>query len=1445
MAIIYSYPTVAPTADDLVLGTDVNQPDKPTKNFSIQSIVDLVQGTATGLAAVLLLSNDAGQQAAINFTNVQGTGTFTAGSFVDGTMSITGGVGAGFTSFESTSFTGKLDAASFNQDNIRTLGTLTSLKVGNATPAITSIVTVFTNPGDNVKLATTKAIVDYIATKPNPETLAETLANGDVSGGANNIVMQGAISNITFQDSNAGGTKGKALFGTSEDLEIHHDGTDSFVTDLSTGDLRLRSDNAVKIQASTGGNALATFTKTAGVDLYFNNVKKFETLSTGATITGVTTSTGVFRGPNGTTTLPTYGFTSDGNTGMYGNGNGEVKLTSNGNSWYIFGNASAVFSNDPNITGTPSLLFQSDTFTTTTTLLKTPMTRFVKSTDPSDPATTPATTGMFAANLQVDTMVPTVLAVKTYADTVAGAKTLDYEGDATGPFALNLTDDDFKIAGGTNIGTVATTVAANVGTLTVNLDDSISLTGSVTANTGGGALAFSDGTFSGAAGTYTGGVSIESDLFVGDATASLLAPIPPNAVGTPNNVQFQGNASSANRLGPSDGTIQLLVGTGATLGVSSGAVKYTDGGDITIATSLLNTTVTGKTLQGLPTPAAATVVAADTILEGIGKLQSQINGIANGLQFQGTWNASMDTGGADVTPNGTPALTSGGGEASSGTTDTTTADELVDSTKNFTVAPNIVAVGDKVINQADGQEALVTAITNAASGRLELAADIMLTGEAYIIDKTPFITAGHYYVVDAVGATTARNATLNGIQDWQVGDWVIASINNVWQKLNNSAVEGSGTENRLTKWAATASTLVDSGIIDDGTTIKLQNDTELGAASTDAISSVGVHTIDEQLILKKGLGLLLSDGATPPVFSNNYGTSGQVLTSAGASSDTPTWTTPTIGVVESITGGTGITVDDTSDPGTAAIPVVSVDYLGTDNIILSAGTAVTPVGADTIIINDATNGNVVKALISNLPFNNYSWDLNVNGGTASTVVDGNEVDFLSGTGIIQSLSTRDVTTALRYEDVNNDPATGALNFIDASTAATPVASDFLIFSDQETVNFKTIVKKATIADIVDLGNETLTQVLANGNNSGGAKDINMTGAVSNITLVDSGTAAALNAAQGRIKIGSGDDLQLYHNGTSSFIANATGDLNISSNTSIKLSFLSGEAALLAIKDNQLNLYYNGLQRMNTSSAGITVSGTITSGDVNTSGLLGSRVQLARNAVPTVNNILGTIGFRGDAFGGTTLSVIDTAAIQASAEIDWAANVYGTRLTFKTTTGQTQSTALTLRGDNDAEFTGNVEIDGNLTVDGAIINGGGGSGTHTAKGGTFSDTIVCSLASPVVATEAFTISRAANGTMVFDVYFTNDTNGTDSSVAKKFTVVKQYGSAESTISSFKILDTGPGTFSSNTIDFTPEFKVSGTSNIKLKCMITPVAAAQTVTYTIVLGAGSQDATIVLN
>jgi hypothetical protein len=68
MAIIYSYPTVTPERTDLILGTDVSVPGKPTKNFTIQSVIDLVTIATGDLQFVLDLGFTAvGKD--INLTN--------------------------------------------------------------------------------------------------------------------------------------------------------------------------------------------------------------------------------------------------------------------------------------------------------------------------------------------------------------------------------------------------------------------------------------------------------------------------------------------------------------------------------------------------------------------------------------------------------------------------------------------------------------------------------------------------------------------------------------------------------------------------------------------------------------------------------------------------------------------------------------------------------------------------------------------------------------------------------------------------------------------------------------------------------------------------------------------------------------------------------------------------------------------------------------------------------------------------------------------------------------------------------------------------------------------------------------------------------------------------------------------------------------------------------
>mgnify|MGYP003642434510 CR=1 FL=1 len=283
MAIIYSYPTVVPTKTDLILGTDVSTTNKSTKNFTVQSIIDLVTVATGDLQTVLDLGNIAiGKDIVLGTiavpSNTMHAGVFTTGP---GLIIISNNTATGFANVTSTLFTGTI--ATPAQPNITSLGTLTSLKIGNATPAVTSIETVFTNPGTDLALATTKAIVDYIATKPNPETLAETLANGNLTGGTDIAVSAG--DDITFTDTS------KILMGASNDLEIFHDNSHSYIKDTGTGDLTICGSTIVLNNAADNANMI-TATEGSLVRLFHDGSPKLVTAAIGVSVTGGVAATG-------------------------------------------------------------------------------------------------------------------------------------------------------------------------------------------------------------------------------------------------------------------------------------------------------------------------------------------------------------------------------------------------------------------------------------------------------------------------------------------------------------------------------------------------------------------------------------------------------------------------------------------------------------------------------------------------------------------------------------------------------------------------------------------------------------------------------------------------------------------------------------------------------------------------------------------------------------------------------------------------------------------------------------------------------------------------------------------------------------------------------------------------------------------------------------------------
>ena len=73
--------------------------------------------------------------------------------------------------------------------------------------------------------------------------------------------------------------------GTSNDLKIYHDGSNSYIDDTGTGDLYIRANN-LRLSNADGTGQTINANNGGAVELYHNNSKKFQTSSTGATITG-------------------------------------------------------------------------------------------------------------------------------------------------------------------------------------------------------------------------------------------------------------------------------------------------------------------------------------------------------------------------------------------------------------------------------------------------------------------------------------------------------------------------------------------------------------------------------------------------------------------------------------------------------------------------------------------------------------------------------------------------------------------------------------------------------------------------------------------------------------------------------------------------------------------------------------------------------------------------------------------------------------------------------------------------------------------------------------------------------------------------------------------------------------------------------------------------------
>ena len=147
--------------------------------------------------------------------------------------------------------------SSFIIQNDRSLGTDGALNIGDGT--------------DTYLQATKDA---EIALYYNNSKKLETFSGG--------VLVTGSVN----ADQLHLGDSDKALFGNSNDLQIYHNGSNSYIDDSGTGSLIARTNQFLARNISNDENMIVA-TANGSVDLYYDNSKKFETTSTGVTVPGL------------------------------------------------------------------------------------------------------------------------------------------------------------------------------------------------------------------------------------------------------------------------------------------------------------------------------------------------------------------------------------------------------------------------------------------------------------------------------------------------------------------------------------------------------------------------------------------------------------------------------------------------------------------------------------------------------------------------------------------------------------------------------------------------------------------------------------------------------------------------------------------------------------------------------------------------------------------------------------------------------------------------------------------------------------------------------------------------------------------------------------------------------------------------------------------------------
>lgn len=392
-------------------------------------------------------------------------------------------------------------------------------------------------------------------------------------------------------------------------------------------------------------------------------------------------------------------------------------------------------------------------------------------------------------------------------------------------------------------------------------------------------------------------------------------------------------------------------------------------------------------------------------------------------------------------------------------------------------------------------------------------------------------------------------------------------------------IEADSSNNRWGFWVEVSSIAVEQLRIQDGAVVPVtDNDIDLGTSSVefknlylDGTANVDTLVVDETATIT---------GAT--TLSSTLGVTGATTLSSTLGVTGATTLSSTLAV----TGAT--TLSSTLDVTGAA--TLSSDLTVAGNTVLNGNTTIGNAATDTVTITADVSSNIIPSADSIYTL-----------GDSSNYWSAGYIDALTTTGNVSIGGNLTVT--------GNATISGNLTFGDADTDTVSFSADVVsdILPDVTgTYDLGSATKQwqdlfidgtanidSLVADTADINGGTIDGAIIGGTTAAAGTFSTLTG-TGTTTLAGATTTADINFGDNdKAVFGAGSDLQIYHDGTHSYISEqGTGNLRIPvSNINVRDS-ANSYSLISAVEGAGVTLFYAGGVRVQTLSSGVNIIGTL-------------------------------------------------------------------------------------------------------------------------------------------------------------------------------------------------------------------------------------------------------------